>query len=99
MRKRPDFTVWNKTGDEYSVDVKVRRTVRDEFFIINQAEAQVMVYWRNPIVVIYERTSEIEIDASRFYVVDQRLLSKLTSAGEPRVVLVKAMLPQNAIAF
>ncbi len=89
MSKRPDF--W--------VEVKARRTVRDEFFIINQAEARAMAYWRNPIVVIYERTGEIEIDASRFYVVDQRLLSKLTSAGKPRVVLVKAMLPQNAIAF
>lgn len=99
MRKRPDFTVWNKSGDEYCVDVKARRTVRDEFFIINRAQAQVMTCWHNPIVVIYERTGEIEIDASRFYVVDQLLLSKRTSAGKARVVLVKAKLPQNAIVF
>jgi hypothetical protein len=95
---RPDFTVWNRTGDEYCVDVKARRTVRDEFFIINQAEARVMTYWQKPIVVIYERTGELEIDASRFYVVEQRLLSKLATARKPPV-LVKAMLPQNAIAF
>jgi hypothetical protein len=98
MRKRPDFTVWNKTGDEYWVDVKARRVVRDEFFIIKQAEARVMTYWQKPVVVIFERTGEIEIDASRFYVVDQRLLSKLAMARKPPA-LVKAMLPQNSIVF
>jgi hypothetical protein len=98
MRKRPDFTVWNKTGDEYRVDVKARRVVRQDIFIIKQAEARVMTYCPKPIVVIYERTGELEMDASRFYVVDQRLLSKLAMARKPPP-LVKARPPQNSIVF
>jgi hypothetical protein len=100
-RKRPDYIVWNLSGEEFWIDVKTMKKQDSGRFILYRSQAQVMSYWKNPVVVFFERIDQLTVDRSIFYSMNSKILTVILNKKNYGAVLPVriADLEQNQIVF
>lgn len=74
--EREHYVVCTKSKCRSIHDLYVRESNRNAFFMYS-SELKVMVYWKNPRVILYRRTGTVTFDETPFYCIDEHLLKVL----------------------